>query len=150
MDPPGSQHGQIVAKAVSKTSKSVLFVCYANQCRSPMAMILFKDLVARSEEKLVEWRIESAGTDALTGYPATKDAAFVISEMGLNLHDHRSQPITGSLLNGFNLILCMENDQIDTLKQSFPTAKKKSFSLKRNVRTGSRNMGSRRKSSICL
>ena len=64
-----------------------------------------------------------------SGSPATKDAALVISGMGLDLHDHRSQPITESLLDGFNLILCMENGQANSIKRNFPTVKDRVFIL---------------------
>lgn len=129
MGSPGCQYGKIVTKRESEYKKSVLFVCAANQCRSPMAMILFKDLVGKSGEKLEAWRIESAGIWAVTGYPATNDASLVISEMGLDLIDHRSQPVTESLLDEFKLILCMENDQVKFLKRNFPAAKDKVFLL---------------------
>jgi protein-tyrosine-phosphatase len=118
-----------VTKQNFEKTKSVLFVCAANQCRSPMAMILFKDLIAKSEENLIDWQIESAGIWAANGYPATKDAAFVITSMGLDLLDHRSQLVTESLLNRFNLILCMENDQVNYINRIFPTARDKVFRL---------------------
>ena len=47
--------------------------------------------------------------------------------MGLVLHDHRSQPVTESLLDEFNLILLMENDQVKFVKRNFPKAKDKIF-----------------------
>ncbi len=118
-----------MTKKNSEITKSVLFVCTANQCRSPMAMVMFKDMIAKSKEILKDWRIESAGIYASSGYPATKDAALVISEMGLDLLDHRSQPITESLLDGFNLILCMENEQANLIKRNFPTVKDRVFIL---------------------
>ncbi len=110
-------------------NNSVLFICAANQCRSPMAMVLFKDFIAKIGENLESWRIESAGLWAVSGYPATKDAAHVISEMGLDLSNHQSQPITESLLKGFNLILCMEREQSSFIKRNFPTAMNKVFFL---------------------
>jgi len=118
-----------VSRGKSELKKSVLFVCAANQCRSPMAMVLFKDMAAKRGEKLEDWRIESAGIYAITGYPATKDAIIAISEMGLDLLDHRSQPVTESLLDKFNLILCMENDQVNLVKRNFPNARDRIFLL---------------------
>ena len=47
--------------AADKSSKSVLFVCLGNICRSPMAEGIFKHLVKdRSDAK--DWLIESCGT----------------------------------------------------------------------------------------
>jgi len=118
-----------VSTGKSELKKSVLFVCAANQCRSPMAMVLFKDMVAKKEEKLEDWRIESAGIWTVTGYSATDFANIVMTEIGLDLLDHRSQPVTESLLDKFNLILCMENDQVNFIKSNFPKAKDRIFLL---------------------
>lgn len=118
-----------MSKGKLELKKSVLFVCAANQCRSPMAMVLFKDMAAKEGEKLEDWRIESAGIWAVTGYTATNFANLVMSEMGLDLYDHRSQPVTESLLDEFNLILCMENDQVKFIKRNFPKAKDRIFLL---------------------
>jgi protein-tyrosine-phosphatase len=72
---------------------SILFVCSANQCRSPMAEALFKDLVReRGEEN--EWRVESAGVWAYAGAPATENAQLAMQKRGLDLSQHRSQPAT--------------------------------------------------------
>jgi len=116
-------------KKNSEMTKNVLFVCTANQCRSPMAMVLFKDLIARSEEKENNWQIGSAGVRGVSGLPATREAILVMSEMGLDLLNHRSRPITESLINEFNLILCMKKDHVDSIKQDFPTAKNKVYLL---------------------
>ncbi|MGB9521787.1 MAG: low molecular weight phosphatase family protein, partial [Anaerolineales bacterium] len=45
---------------------SVLFVCTANQCRSPLAQGLFQLAL---NGQLSGWRIDSAGTWAVNGLP---------------------------------------------------------------------------------
>lgn len=118
-----------MAKGEAGNKGSVLFVCAANQCRSPIAMIIFKDLITRKNENPEDWRIESAGVWAVSGYSATDFAHRTMKELGLDLADHRSQPVTESLIDKFNLILCMENDQVNFLKRNFPDSKEKVFLL---------------------
>ena len=97
------------------------------QCRSPMAMVLFKDLVARRNAHPENWRIESAGVWAINGYPATDFAIRAMMDTGLDLNDHHSQPVTELLLGEFDLILCMEHEQSSFLKRNFPNIKEKIF-----------------------
>jgi len=99
--------------------RSVLFVCSANQCRSPMAMALFADLVKKKHHP-DEWRIESAGCWAMAGMPATSNAAEAVRKLGLNLDDHRAQPVTDWLLKQFQLVLCMEMEHKTTLRRNYP------------------------------
>ena len=61
---------------------SVLFVCTAKVCRSPMAEGLFR---ARLGEDAGRWRVESAGTWARNGDPAASRAQLVLQERGIDL-----------------------------------------------------------------
>jgi protein-tyrosine-phosphatase len=53
---------------------SVLFVCTANMIRSPIAAALFRSRLANKRPDWQEWRIDSAGTWALDGEMASKNA----------------------------------------------------------------------------
>lgn len=98
---------------------SVLFVCSANQCRSPMAEALFKDLILeRGEEN--EWKIASAGVWAATDVPATDNARVVMEERGLDISAHLSQPTSRDLLGEYHLVLVMENAHKETLQTHCP------------------------------
>ena len=92
----------------------ILFVCSANQCRSPMAEALFKAIL---HEKSVHayWRVESAGVWAYSGAHATDYARQVMMERDLDLNDHRSQPADLDLVNQFDLVLVMERDHNEIL-----------------------------------
>lgn len=129
MGPPGCQYGQIVAEKASAKNRTVLFVCAANQCRSPMAMALFSDLVARRGLRPEKWRIKSAGIWAINGYSATDFAIQTMKEMKLDLDGHHSQPVTESLLEENKLILCMEKEQVTFLKFNFSNHDGKVFLL---------------------
>jgi protein-tyrosine-phosphatase len=99
--------------------KSILFVCSANQCRSPMAEVLFKQLVGEHGEQ-DDWRIESAGVWAYGSAPATENAQRAMKERGLDLSHHRSQPATNELLSQFNLVVVMTREHRDALLAQMP------------------------------
>ena len=106
----------------------VLFVCTANQCRSPMASVLFQHLVSK-HPNCGEWRIESAGTWALEGHPATERAQYVIKLHGLDLSQHHSRGVTAEMLLSFNLILTMESGHKEALRSEFPKIANRIFLL---------------------
>jgi protein-tyrosine-phosphatase len=84
-----------------------------------MAMALFRDLLDR-ERRSDSWRVESTGTWAQAGRPASEHAQQVMQERGLDLSDHMSRPISGGLLKEFDLILVMETKQLKALRIEFP------------------------------
>ena len=96
---------------------SVLFICSANICRSPMAMGLLRSMVENSSDL---WKIESAGVWDMGGQPAALNAQLVLQERGSDLNDHASRTVTGTLLSGFNLVLVMEDNHKEVLKLAFP------------------------------
>ena len=106
--------------------RSVLLVCTANQCRSPMAMAILRSKV---EQLPGEWKIESAGTWAVEGIPASPKTQEVMAELGLDLRDHRSRMVTREMLSAFNLILVMEPGQKEALNIEFPGAASRIYLL---------------------
>lgn len=107
----------------------VLFVCTANICRTPMAEYYLNHLV--KEEGLEELiSVESAGTWAVEGMPAAESSQLVCAEEGLDLSNHRSQPIDLYLMKQADLVLCMSIDHKYDLSQIFPHLKDKIFTLK--------------------
>jgi protein-tyrosine-phosphatase len=106
--------------------RSLLFVCTANICRSPMAEGLFSARVAADSNS---WRIASAGVYAQPGYPAAYYTLEVLNERGIGLGDHRSKPISSELMDQYNLILTMEQGQKEALRLAFPQHARKIFLL---------------------
>jgi protein-tyrosine phosphatase len=97
--------------------KSVLFVCSANICRSPMAMGLFQAHVAESVES---WRVESAGVWALVDYAAATNTRAVLARRGVDLSAHRARQITVQMIEQFYLVLVMERNHKEALQAAFP------------------------------
>lgn len=97
-------------------NSSVLFVCTANICRSPMAAALF----AKKIKAGLGWRVESAGTWAPEGQPAASRAQMVLRGRGLDLSQHRSRSVNREMLQEFDLILTMERGHKEALQAEFP------------------------------
>ena len=105
---------------------SVLFVCAANICRSPMAMGLLQGKVCDEPE---EWRVQSAGIWAEEGHPPAQMTLAVLESRGVDLRDYRSRPLTETMLETNNLILTMERGQKEALRAAFPEHSPRIFSL---------------------
>lgn len=105
---------------------SVLFVCTANICRSPLAFGLFRQKVANEPDAPL-WRVDSAGTWAVEGIPASGKSQFLLGERGIDIQDHRSKSVSKEMLVSFNLILTMEHNQKEALQAEFPEVKNRVF-----------------------
>ena len=84
-----------------------------------MAAALFRDRI-RQRPDAPAWRVESAGTWAQQGMPASEGAVVTMRSRGLDLSSHRSRPINRGLAGAFDLILTMERGQKEALRAEFP------------------------------
>ena len=96
---------------------SVLFICSANICRSPMAMGLLRSMVEDSSD---QWKIESAGVWDMGGQQVAANTQLILKERGIDLNDHTSRNVSGTMLSEFNLVLVMEDIHKEVLKLAFP------------------------------
>jgi protein-tyrosine-phosphatase len=101
----------------------ILFVCTANICRSPMAEALLKDFVKKDGEtsgSTVE--VRSAGISNTSGADASDQALFVMREKGIDISRHKSRGINRETVEWADLVLCMEAEQLNSLRRSYPEA----------------------------
>ena len=106
---------------------SVLFVCKANICRSPMAEALFRDIVKKQRQDADKWTILSAGTWYHNTHPADKFSVETMQNRGLDIKNHRSRNIAEMWLEDFDLILTMEKDQKEALQIEFPGIRRRIY-----------------------
>lgn len=83
----------------------ILFVCTGNTCRSPMAEVITRHLIA--QRQLSDVQVSSAGTSAWPDAPASDGALLVALERGLDLSSHRARPLSPEIVAGADLILTM-------------------------------------------
>ena len=88
----------------------ITFVCSGNTCRSPMAEVIARAMIA---EKGMTWvTVGSAGTAAWPGAPASKGALRTAAGAGLDLEAHASELLTVEVLASSALVLCMESGHL--------------------------------------
>ena len=113
--------------------KRILFVCYGNACRSPMAEALFKAMVGKEDSlRSAVVEVNSAGTDAMLD-SATPDAIECMAEYGLNLNGHQPKSINSHLVQWADLVLVMESRHKEVVLSRFPNAAKKTHLLSEYV-----------------
>jgi protein-tyrosine phosphatase len=98
---------------------SVLFVCTANRFRSPLSAAWFRRRLER-DSFLQDWSVGSAGTWAEAGLTIFPSPEWINERIGLDLSDHRSQPVTRELIDQYDLILTMEKNHCEALSVEFP------------------------------
>ena len=89
----------------------LLFVCTGNTCRSPLAEVIARHLIA--DRAIPDLTVGSAGTSAWADSTASDGALLVALEHGLNLGDHRSRALAQELVNNAQIILTMGPHHLD-------------------------------------
>ncbi len=110
------------------SSLLVLFVCTGNTCRSPMAALLCRQMLAKRlgcridelEDRGV--LVMSAGIAAEEGGRATEEAVEVMSEFGLNLEGHETQPLSEPLVRHADVIYTMTRSHREAIVAQWPSA----------------------------
>lgn len=83
----------------------IVTVCSGNICRSPLAEVL-ADRVAMTYAIDVE--VRSGGTLGLIDRPSPRQVIAVAREIGIDLRDHRSKPLTREMVDWADHVLVME------------------------------------------
>ncbi len=108
---------------------SIIVLCTANMCRSPMAEALLKRKL-EGRPDTADWRVESAGTWTITDRPvASRTLEVMLRLFGIDLTAHRSRLVKRSLLRPFDLILVMEAGQKEAIRVEFPELASRVFLL---------------------
>lgn len=98
---------------------TIVTVCTANICRSPMAEALLKHALSAQPEPLRSWKIVSAGVAARPGDRVSENSITALKKVGLDIKGHTSRPLTRQLLDEAIAILCMTESHRAMIQLSF-------------------------------
>jgi protein-tyrosine phosphatase len=97
-----------------KETRSILFVCTGNICRSPTAEGVLRVL---AEKESLELRIESAGLgDWHVGSPPDERAQRHARSRGYDLSAQRARQVSARDFEEFDLILAMDSGHLRSLR----------------------------------
>jgi protein-tyrosine-phosphatase len=106
----------------------ILVICTGNVCRSPMGEGILKNLLHR--QGLGERAdVRSAGTWASAGAAASPNGVAVAARHGIRIENHRSTPLSRSLIREADLILTMEPAHLEEVLALDPEAEAKTSVL---------------------
>jgi protein-tyrosine-phosphatase len=103
--------------------RTVVFVCYGNIMRSPMAEALFRREAQIA--KLDPMQITSAGVHAIPGRGAHPWALAAAAEMGLPLTEHRARLLTPEMVAAADAVFAMDFQNLAELLARYPQAREK-------------------------
>jgi protein-tyrosine phosphatase len=108
----------------------LLFVCTANQCRSPMAQALMR---ARAAERGGKVRAASAGFGE-PGHAPPRRVIQTMDRVGLDVSGHVSRQISGQLVEAADVIVAMTRQHLIDVVTLVPDAFTRTFTLHELVR----------------
>jgi protein-tyrosine phosphatase len=90
----------------------VVFVCYGNICRSPIAEALLARALDERLGPSHDWIVSSAGVGATDGTVASRGTKDVLLARGIDFRRHRARFLTPAIAHRAALIVCMEAMQV--------------------------------------
>jgi protein-tyrosine-phosphatase len=111
------------AATAPSSARNIVFVCFGNIMRSPVAEALFHATAASTG--LTGLQISSAGLHAIPGNTTHPWALTAAEELGVTLVDHRAKLITSEIVKNADAIFTMDFQNKAEMITRFPTAKNK-------------------------
>jgi protein-tyrosine-phosphatase len=107
----------------------IIFVCYANLCRSPLAEGIFKQLLERSgkSDSII---VSSAGIHAYEGSPPHQESQRVAKERGIDISRYGGIQLTKEMVKDADLILTLDESVKHHILSYYTNDSKKIYTLK--------------------
>lgn len=106
----------------------VLFLCWGNVCRSPLAArYLRAELADRGVEDVT---VRSAGLGRHEGRPSPSSAVSAADRLGVDLSDHRSDRVGERVVEESDVIFVMDYTDYHSLVTRYPDAADRTFFLR--------------------
>ena len=86
----------------------ILFVCYGNICRSPMAEMIFKDMIIKNNKRYMISCASRATSYEEIGNDMYPDAKEVLRKNDVFIEKHSAKRITKDDYNQYDYIIVME------------------------------------------
>lgn len=118
-----------------RVESSVLFVCAANVCRSPLMQFVFTDLTAKNSDA-GDWRIRSAGAQVGGKHRLCAVVNAMLVRTGHDRDDlarHRSVPIGEELIEDSQLIITASLAERSAVARTVPRARDRTFTLREAI-----------------
>jgi len=113
------REGMVSEDMITKqTHATLLFVCTGNACRSPLAEVICKKMLAGrlrcADDEIEElgYTVLSAGTDAAPGMGASENSRIVARQIGSDLSQHATRPLTPELVAEADRIYAMTEQHL--------------------------------------
>jgi len=88
-------------------SDTLLVVCTANICRSPMAAGLLQHALAAQPEPMRSLRVISAGVAARPGERVSENSVIALRKVGIDISNHVSRSLTQEMIDSALAVICM-------------------------------------------
>jgi protein-tyrosine-phosphatase len=112
---------------LGSVSGSVLVVCTANQCRSPLAEHQLRHALAAAG---LDWTVESGGFYARTGEPLDPDVGAVLTELNVAVQPGWvSRRLDAGMIERADLVLTAERAHRAAVVTLVPSAVNRTFTL---------------------
>ena len=107
----------------------VLFVCLGNICRSPMAEMIFNQLI-RDNNRLEVAKSDSKGISTYElGNSIYPQAKQVLIKHNIKVDNHKADVIKKDDYDNYDLIICMDNSNLNELIDFFEENPENKISL---------------------
>ncbi len=118
------------------TPERIIFICRANQGRSPFAAILLAQRLTEQSSQPARYIVISAGTEARESSTVIPHMRTAAAELDIDLNAHRARALDADAIASNHLIITMTEAQRGLVSRMQPRALAKTFTLKEFVRLG--------------